>query len=121
MSRDFRLSKSKIMARTHARLARERAYLQNGHLFGECARPLMGEGEPVGHVPDMTRALAETRIALERASAGGSMVYEAAFSYRNVVARADGFATCADGWHMTEAKAASAIKDYSYQDCAIQV
>jgi hypothetical protein len=136
MSGRFRLSKSRIMAGLQCRkrlwLETHRRELMRvspasehifrmGHLFGECARPLMGQGELVGHVLDIAKAVDKTRVALERASARGTMVYEAAFSYRNVVARADGFAPCADGWHMTEVKAASAIKDYFYQDCAVQV
>jgi hypothetical protein len=135
MSKDSRLSKSKILSglQCHKRLwlemnRRELARVspasehifRMGHLFGEYARPLMGQGELIGHVQDVTRAVAETRAALERASAQGSMVYEAAFSYRNVVARADGFEPFGHGWHMTEVKAASAVKDYFYQDCAIQ-
>lgn len=135
MSRDFRLSKSKIMAgvqchrrlwlETHRRdLARvspaSEHIFRMGHLFGERARPLMGQGELIGHVLDVGKAIAETRVALKQASDRGSMVYEAAFSHRNVVARADGFAPYAGGWHMTEVKAANAVKDYFYQDCAIQ-
>jgi Domain of unknown function(DUF2779) len=52
--------------------------------------------------------------------ARGSTVYEAAFSYKDVVARADGFARYLDGWHMTEVKAATSVKDYFYRDCAVQ-
>ncbi len=91
-----------------------------GHLFGECARPLMGQGDLIGHVQDVARATEETREALRQASDHGAMVYEAAFSHRNVVARADGFAPYTNGWHMTEVKASSNVKDYFYQDCAIQ-
>ncbi|MFL9913992.1 DUF2779 domain-containing protein [Paraburkholderia fungorum] len=135
MTRTYRLSKSKIMSglQCHKRLwlemhKRELAQVspesehifRMGHLFGDRARELMGPGELVGHERDIVRALDETPAALACASANGTVVYEAAFSYRDVVSRADGFAPYLDGWHMIEVKAATSDKAYFYLDCALQ-
>ncbi|GJH13600.1 DUF2779 domain-containing protein [Caballeronia novacaledonica] len=138
MSSFVRLSKSKIMAGmqcqrrlwlemhrrelAHTSPAREHIF-RMGHFFGEHARSLIGRSGPhqlIGHVHDVRRAVEETRVALERASQRRITVYEAAFSHQDVVARTDGFASYRAGWHMTEVKAAISVKEYFYQDCAIQ-
>jgi hypothetical protein len=135
MTSTYRLSKSKIMSglQCHKRLwlemhKRELAQVspesehifRMGHLFGDRARELMGQGELIGHERDIAKALDETPVALARASANGTVVYEAAFFYKDVVSRADGFAPYLDGWHMIEVKAATSDKAYFYLDCAVQ-
>jgi len=135
MTHVYRLSKSRIMSglQCHKRLwlethKRELAEVtpesqhifRMGHLFGDRARELMGQGELVGHERDIGKALDETPAALARASEQGTVVYEAAFSYKDVVSRTDGFARHPDGWHMTEVKAATSDKAYFYLDCAVQ-
>jgi len=130
-----RLSKSKILSgiQCHKRLWLEthrrdlavvspasQHIFRMGHLFGDKARELMGPGELIRHERDIRRALADTPAALERASTAGTTVYEAAFSYQDVVSRADGFSPYLNGWHMTEVKAATTSKEYFYLDCAIQ-
>jgi hypothetical protein len=133
--RVFRLSKSKIMVglQCHKRLwlqthrpelsklsPKTEHIFQMGHLFGNLARRLMGDGELIGHERDLSRALAETPAALERARASGAVVFEPAFSHDDVCARTDGFKAEEDGWHLLEVKAAIAVKDYFIFDCAIQ-
>jgi hypothetical protein len=135
MQPNHRLSKSKILSglQCHKRLwleahrrdlakhsARTQKIFRRGHAFGERARILMGEGELVGHTHDIPLALEDTKTALARALSAKSMVYEAAFCFDDVVARADGFEPCDDGWHMIEVKAAAVIKPYFLRDCAIQ-
>jgi hypothetical protein len=133
--RTYSLSKSKIMAglqcqkrlwlQTHKpELAEVSAETQHifrmGHLFGNLARSLMGQGELIGHEREIGRALDETPAALALAKARGTLVFEPAFAHRGVCARADGFRPCGDGWHMLEVKAATSDKAYFYVDCAVQ-
>ncbi|MGF6596282.1 hypothetical protein P3T23_000989 [Paraburkholderia sp. GAS448] len=136
LTRTFRLSKSKIMAglqchkrlwlQTHrpelCKVSEESEHIfRMGHLFGDLARSLMGQGELIGHERDIARALDETPAALARAQLQGTLVFEPAFAHYEVCARADGFEPYGDGWHMREVKAATSDKDYFYVDCAVQV
>jgi hypothetical protein len=88
----------------------------NGHLFGDVARTLMGTGHLIGHVDNIGMALKETTGLLPSAK----LLFEPAFSHHGVVSRADGFERMHGGWHMIEAKASTRVKDYYLEDCAVQ-
>ncbi|TCF97843.1 hypothetical protein BZM26_28850 [Paraburkholderia strydomiana] len=91
-----------------------------GHLLGDKAREILGPGELIRHETNIAQALSETPHVLERNVANRTFVYEAAFSYKGVVSRADAFVKLDDGWRMVEVKASTAIKEYYLQDCAVQ-
>jgi hypothetical protein len=135
MTEAYRLSKSKILSglqcpkrlwfemhrRDLARLSPASEHIfRMGHLLGDKAREILGPGELIRHETNIAHALSETPQVLERNSANRTFVYEAAFSYKGVVSRADGFVRLADGWRMVEVKASTAIKEYYLQDCAVQ-
>jgi hypothetical protein len=135
MTEAYRLSKSKILSglqcpkrlwlemhrRDLARVSPASEHIfRLGHLLGDKAREILGPGELIGHETNIGKALSETPPVLERNAANRTFVYEAAFSFKGVVSRADGFVKLADGWRMVEVKASTAIKEYYLQDCAVQ-
>lgn len=127
----FWLSKSKTMSgrqcakrlwlETHRReLAEVSGAMQmafdNGHLFGDVARSLIGEGALIEHVDNIGLAISETTSLLR----SERLLFEPAFSHQNVLSRADGLQRVRGGWHMIEVKASTSVKDYYLEDCAVQ-
>ncbi|HWK71856.1 MAG TPA: DUF2779 domain-containing protein [Burkholderiaceae bacterium] len=127
----FWLSKSRIMSgrqcakrlwlETHRRELAEissatQMAFDNGHMFGEVARSLIGEGALIEHIDNIGLAISETTslLRLER------LLFEPAFSYQNVLSRADGLQRMRGGWRLIEVKASTSIKDYYLDDCAVQ-
>jgi hypothetical protein len=135
MNQPYRLSKSKILSglqcpkrlwlemhrRDLAQVSPASEHIfRLGHVLGDKAREILGPGELIRHETEIAQALSETPHVLERNAASRTFVYEAAFSYKGVVSRADGFVKLDNGWRMVEVKASTAIKEYYLQDCAVQ-
>jgi len=129
-----RLSKSRIVAglqcerrlwlSTYQRDAMEttpgsQAVLDAGNDVGDLARELYGPGLLIGHVENMSKALAETAAALQGRGKRKTL-YEAAFQYQDVLVRADVLKPVPGGYDLIEVKSSTSVKDYHLVDCAIQ-
>ena len=128
----FSLSKSRILAglqcpkrlwlQTHQRELAEitpatQAAFDTGHRVGEVARTLFPGGVLIGNVDNIPAALAETKAALRN---GQQPVFEAAFSYRRVLIRADILLPGDTRHRLIEVKSSTGVKDYHLDDSAIQ-
>ena len=128
----FSLSKSRILAglqcpkrlwlQTHQHELAEitpatQAAFDTGHRVGEVARTLFPGGVLVEHVDNIPAALGETRAVLRNR---GHAVFEAAFSYLDVLVRADILLLGNAGHRLIEVKSSTRVQDYHLDDCAIQ-
>ncbi|TAL90250.1 MAG: DUF2779 domain-containing protein [Candidimonas sp.] len=131
MKKVFWLSKSKIMSgqqcekrlwlETHRRELAEvsgttQMTFDYGHMFGDVARSVIGEGALIEHVDNIGLAISETTKLLR----AERLLFEPAFTHQNVLSRADGLQRVWGGWNMIEAKASTSVKDYYLDDCAVQ-
>ena len=135
--RGRRLSKSRFMSGTqcHLRLWHEvhrpdlrsqpdevqRAVFETGHEVGRMACRLFPGGHDVRHdhrhIPE---ALEETRRVIEAGFAPA--LFEAAFEYQGVLARADVIERLpGGGWRLIEVKSATRLKDAFVRDAAVQI
>ncbi|HWO99623.1 MAG TPA: hypothetical protein VNL74_03240 [Methylococcus sp.] len=90
---------------------------RHGHGVGEAARSLHPGGILV-ETDDLAQALAETRRLMVEHPA--KPLFEAAFEYDGVLIRPDLLVPDRIGHRMVEVKASTQIKDYHYNDCAVQ-
>lgn len=97
------------------------ARLDEGTLFGETARLLLGDGVLVeaGHL-QASEALAATNALLERPWTEVPLIFEPAFAHAGVRVRVDAFARDADGDTLVEVKSSASVKQEYLWDCAIQ-
>jgi len=89
-----------------------------GNQVGEVARQLHPGGRLIEYDEGLSRALEETRLLLARPSQ--AIIYEATFSFKGVLVRADVFHQEDSGHRLIEVKAATEIKDQYFWDCAVQ-
>jgi len=130
----YRLSKSKLLSGLQCP---KRLYLEihhpelaeysedtevrfaSGHLVGELARQRYPQGNLIEHIDDLQTALAETKTELE--GGGEKMLFEPAFQHGGVLVRADIFSRDKAGrCRNIEVKSSTSVKDYHYDDAAIQ-
>lgn len=131
--KSYKLSKSKIMSGVQCpkrlylevhqpELAEETPRLIQifsfGYQVGEIARKLYPEGKLIEHDKDLSSALKETHILLNKYPE--APFFEATFAHNGVLIRADVFRKGDKGFQMTEVKAATEFKDYYLLDCAVQ-
>ena len=88
-----------------------------GHNVGEVARQLEPGGVLIRSDNNLTQALAETRAQLE---AGTRILFEPTFQVNGVLIRADVLTQERGGVRISEVKASTEVKDYHYNDAAIQ-
>ena len=97
------------------------ARLDEGTRFGELAQDLLGGGALVAadhrHVRE---ALSETAELLSRSHTEIPMLFEAAFTHKDVRVRVDGFQRHGDHDVLIEVKSTTSVKDEHLWDCAIQ-
>lgn len=97
--------------------ASERAFAI-GHAVGAAARSLLADGVLVEYQDDLRRAVAVTRETL--AAHPDRPIFEAAFDHDGVLIRADVLIPEGRKYRLCEVKAASGVKDYYLDDCAVQ-
>ncbi len=88
-----------------------------GHSVGEVARQLEPGGVLIGSDNNLAQALAETRTKLE---AGAKVLFEPTFEHKGVLIRADVLTVERGGVRINEVKASTEVKDYHFNDAAIQ-
>ena len=93
-------------------------FLQAGNDAHRAYRELVPDGILVGHVDNLKSALEQTRIILNAAS--GTPILEGAFQHKGVLVRADLIVPDSKDFRLVEVKAAGSVKNYHFQDCAIQ-
>ena len=97
--------------------ASERAFAI-GHAVGAAAQSLLPDGVLVEYQDDLRRAVAVTRETL--AAHPDRPIFEAAFDHDGVLIRADVLIPEGRKFRLWEVKAASSVKDYYLDDCAVQ-
>ena len=97
------------------------AVFDTGHEVGELACRLYPGGHPVGHDHrHMEEAKNETRMVIEKGAA--SALYEAAFDYEGLFARADVIERLpGGGWRLVEVKSTTRLKGVFVLDLAFQL
>ncbi|MFO1517571.1 MAG: DUF2779 domain-containing protein [Lysobacterales bacterium] len=97
------------------------ARLDEGTRFGELARQLLGGGVLVeaGH-REVEQALADTAALLVQPWQTTPMLFEPAFSHRDVRVRVDAYLRGSDGDTLIEVKSTTGVKSEHIWDCAIQ-
>jgi len=97
------------------------ARLDEGTRFGELARELLGGGVLVeaGH-REVEQALAETAALLAQSRRTTPMLFEPAFSHRDVRVRVDAYRRGPRGDTLIEVKSTTGVKPEHIWDCAIQ-
>jgi hypothetical protein len=93
-------------------------FLQAGNDAHKAYRQLVPNGTLIEHQDDLPTALAQTRLALRESPS--VPILEGAFQHKGVLVRADLIVRDSKGWRLVEVKAAGSVKDYHFQDCAIQ-
>jgi len=89
----------------------------NGYAVGEMACQLY-PGVMVEYDLGLSAAILETTRLV--ADATVQRIHEATFSFEGVLVRVDILERTATGWHLIEVKGATSVKDYYYNDAAIQ-
>ncbi len=92
--------------------------LQVGHSVGDVARRLVPDGRLIAHEDDPGAALKETRKALT--SGGNRPLFEPAFRHGDLFVRADVLFDPKGAATLVEVKSSGSVKDYHYEDAAIQ-
>ena len=134
-TRRYGLSKSRITAfeqcpkrlwlSIHRREAAEQdegaeARFAAGHEVGAVACALLPRGVMVEAEPDLSAALAKTRLLVE--SRQDKPIFEATLEHDGVLVRIDILEPDgAGGWHMAEVKSSTRAKDYHVSDLATQL
>lgn len=129
----YRLSKSKIISGLQCvkrlyleihqpELREDSAYTESlfttGHRVGEVAQELVPDGVMIEMDHGLGNAIRETTRYLE--SVPAPPLFEATFSYDNVLVRTDLFFQEENGYRLVEVKASTSVKDYHLNDCAVQ-
>jgi hypothetical protein len=128
-----RLSKSQVLAarqcpkrlwlevnqpdlRTSSPESRRR--LEQGHRLHETVHRLLPEGRLVDPEVTLDAAVRATRQHL--ATFPDQPLFEATFTARDTLVRADIIQTVDNGWRLTEVKSSTRVKAYHLDDCAVQ-
>lgn len=132
MSRQFKLSKSKLLAyrqcpkrlwlQTHRPELAEvdaatSAVMASGTNVGEVFRSLYANGVLIDD-ENLGDALASTRAIL--GADPTRPIFEATFEVNDVLVRLDMLAPSENGYHLIEVKSSTSVKDYHLDDAAIQ-
>jgi predicted RecB family nuclease len=89
-----------------------------GNEVGELARKHFGKGELIDfEYWEYDKAHAATQELIKN---GTKVIYEASFLVDGLFARADILKKDKNGWHMIEVKKSTSVKDYHFNDAAIQ-
>ena len=89
-----------------------------GYRVQEVARGLHPDGKLVGHESAVAEAIRQTSELLQEP--GDRLLFEPAFQHIGVAVRADLFSRHHDQYRLNEVKASTEVKDYYYNDIAIQ-
>lgn len=89
--------------------------MATGITVGEVARSLHPDGQLIA-TDRLSDALAETQRALHT----GKPIFEATFTASDLLIRADLLLPAREGYDLVEVKSAASVKDYYYEDIAIQ-
>jgi len=97
----------------------DRKTLDQGEEVGQIARQLFPEGELIYQYPQsLGDAIKSTQ---EKIAAGLTVLFEAVFEFQNVLVISDILIKQGDGdWQLIETKSATKVKDYYYDDLALQ-
>ena len=90
----------------------------NGHLVGDIARSQQPGGKLISHTDDLRAALAETQALLK--AEPETVLFESAFHHGGVLVRADVLSPFRGKAQLAEVKSSTRVKDYHYNDAAIQ-
>lgn len=90
----------------------------SGHRLNEVVHSLFPDGILIGEGGDLSEALRTTGYLLRRHP--DRPLFEATFSQRNVLVRADVMVPGPSGYRMVEVKSSTGVKDYHLTDCAVQ-
>jgi hypothetical protein len=92
--------------------------IQFGYRVQEVARELHPAGELIGHETAVGEAVRRTGKLLR--GSGDRLLFEAAFRHAGVAARADLLSRRRGRYRLNEVKGSTQVKDYHYNDVAIQ-
>lgn len=97
----------------------DRKILDQGEEVGELARELFPDGELIYEYP---QSLSDAvKVTQEKIASGSSVLFEAVFEFNDVLVISDILVMQDDGsWQLIEAKSATKVKDYYYDDLALQ-
>ena len=90
----------------------------NGHRVGEIARSQWPGGKLISYTDDLQAALAETQALLK--AEPKTVLFEPAFQHGGVLVRADVLSPFRGKARLVEVKSSTGVKDYHYNDAAIQ-
>ena len=99
--------------------AARRAVFQTGHEVGAIAQQLCPDGILIGHDDQLSLALQQTSEQLF--SRDRRPLFEATFTYQDVLVRVDLLIPEAEGWRICEVKSTGSVKSYHLADLATQV
>ena len=91
--------------------------LAQGHRVGALAQELFPGG---GEIPYAGLTIEEQLQQTEEALKHNKVVYEASFQHNGVFIKADILRKARGGWELYEVKSTSKVKDYHYDDLAVQ-
>ncbi|ACL06477.1 conserved hypothetical protein [Desulfatibacillum aliphaticivorans] len=89
-----------------------------GNMVGEVAQQLVPEGKLIGWENGLSEAIKETKRMIDNNPE--TPLFEATFSYKGVLIRADILFKEDAGHRMVEVKGSTSVKDYYLDDCAVQ-
>ena len=92
--------------------------MAQGRMVGIAAQHAFPEGLLIGHVHDLSAALAETRAALTEP--GDVTLFEAALRHAGILIRADVLQRRGDHWRLIEVKSSTRVRDHQVTDAGIQ-
>jgi hypothetical protein len=100
--------------------AATQAAFDTGHLVGDIARQLYGQGQGVliEYGPGLKQALRDTQMLMARGPQ--QPIFEATYQYQGVLVRVDALLPAAEGWRIVEVKSSTSLKDEHIKDSAIQ-
>lgn len=89
-----------------------------GHEVNDVARSFYPDGVLIETENDMGEALFRTKQLLNENKE--RPVFEATFEHEGVLVRTDILQKIRTGYHVTEVKSSTSVKEYYYSDCAVQ-
>ena len=89
-----------------------------GYQVGEVAQNLFPGGKLIEYDPGLVKAIEETKELI--ANEFQSPIFEATFSFEDVLIRSDILIKEDKGYRAIEVKSATSVKDYYLNDCAVQ-
>jgi hypothetical protein len=99
--------------------ARSEAVFAVGHAVGAISQAAYPDGIMIGPDDNLAKAIDMTTALLQ--SGDRRPLFEATFSYKDVLVRVDLLLPLEDGWHMAEVKSTASVKAYHLLDLATQV